>query len=169
MLAWILEYAQLAPGFLVGGLSATRRARSDAPHPARTEGRTFRLASPTFNRTRRLRSASSVSHLGKPSPTLVDYLGVMERTVSGRGQECVARTSMAKRPITNHVNRVVGITQLTTGHLKVDSSWMRLPFADDSRAAVMISKTCRACSGVASSSLPVTRHSAASTAPCCQT
>ena len=56
----------------------------------------------------------------------------------------------------------------TTGHLKVDFRSTCRPVAADSRAAVMISSTCSACSGVTSSSLPVERHSAASAAPCCQ-
>ncbi len=58
--------------------------------------------------------------------------------------------------------------QTTTGHLNVDVRGMRLPIAADSLAAVMISSTCNACSGVTSSSLPVARHSAARDAPCCQ-
>src|SRR5436190_7468486 len=56
----------------------------------------------------------------------------------------------------------------TMGHLKVDAMLTRWPVACDSRAAVMISRTCKACSGVTKSSLPVTRHSAASAAPICQ-
>jgi hypothetical protein len=58
--------------------------------------------------------------------------------------------------------------QLTIGHLNVDVSAMRLPVSCDARAAVMISSTCSACSGVTSNSRPVTRHSAANAAPCCQ-
>ena len=56
----------------------------------------------------------------------------------------------------------------TTGHLKVEVSFTRRPVACDWRAAVMISSTCRACSGVTRSSRPVARLSAASAAPTCQ-
>ena len=57
----------------------------------------------------------------------------------------------------------------TRGHLKVDVMAARRPVSCDWRAAVMISKTCRACSGVANRSRPVARHSAANAAPNCQT
>src|SRR5436853_5944431 len=60
------------------------------------------------------------------------------------------------------------VFQTTTGHLNVDLIWIRRPAFCDSRAAVMISTMCRACSGVNGGSLPVARHSATTLAPCSQ-
>ena len=57
----------------------------------------------------------------------------------------------------------------TTGHLNVVWLGIRRPVACDSRAAMMISQTCRACSAVKSGSRPVAMHSATSDAPCSHT
>lgn len=46
-----------------------------------------------------------------------------------------------------HSSRFVQLFQSLIGHLNAEVSPMRLPVAEDSRAAVMISSTCSACSG----------------------
>lgn len=53
----------------------------------------------------------------------------------------------------------------TIGHLNVDLIGTLVPDSCDCRAAVMISTTCKACSGVNSGSRPVARHSATRDAP----
>ncbi len=79
--------------------------------------------------------------------------------------------SLHVRQDVNVTSRVlhVAVVHDTTGHLKVDWSGRWRPVCCDSRAAVMISTTCNACSGVNRGSLPVARHSATSEAPHCQT